>query len=76
MEGTPINHVCIVQRVHSLSSPSPPGVFISQQILTKFFFVVFCAEILQQFSPTLLASCVFLSHSETLHCENKLAKKF
>ena len=24
---------------------------------------------LQQFSPTLLASCVFLSHSETSHCE-------
>ena len=50
--------------------------FISQQILTKIFFVVFCAEMLQQFSPTLLASCVFLSDSETSHCENKLAKKF
>ena len=31
---------------------------------------------LQQFSPTLLASCVFLSHNKTLHCENKLAKTF
>ena len=38
--------------------------------------VVFCSEILQQFSPTfvkrLLRSYVFLSHGETLHCENKI----
>ena len=42
-------------------------------------FVVFCAEILQ-LSPTfvkrLLTSCEFLSHGETLHCENKIDKEF
>ena len=51
-----------------------------QQIVKKICFVVFCAEILQQFSPTfakrLLTSCVFLSRSETLHCENKIDMEF
>ena len=51
-----------------------------QQIVKKICFVVFCAEILQQFSPTLakrlLTSCVFLSHGETLHCQNKIDKEF
>ena len=41
-----------------------------EQIVKKICFVVFGAEILQQFSLTftkrLLTSCVFLSHSETL----------
>ena len=40
----------------------------------------FCAGMLQLFSPTsarrLLTSCVFLSHSETLDCENKIDKEF
>ena len=49
------------------------GVFKCQLILTKVFFVVFCAEMLQQ-NATYIS--VFLSQSETLHCENKLAKEF
>ena len=51
-----------------------------EQIVKKTCFVVFCAEILHQFSTTfakrLLTSCVFLSHGETLHCENKIDKEF
>ena len=48
--------------------------------MKKTCLVVFCAEILQQFSQTfakrLLTSCVFLPHGETLHCENKIDKSF
>ena len=58
--------ICIVQRVRF--QVRVDGVFNCQQILTKICLVVFCAEMLEQFSPT--SKGVFLSHSETLHCEN------
>ena len=46
--------------------------------LTKYFFAIFCAEMLQQFSPAirLLTSFVFLQQSEILYWENKLDKGF
>ena len=55
----------------TFKSESAESVFSDcQQIVKKICFVVFCVEILQQFSPTfakrLLTSYVFLSHSETL----------
>ena len=50
---------------------------ITWQILTKIFFVVFCAEMLQRFSPTIFTNAKTLLTSvcffhETLQCENKL----
>ena len=43
--------ICIVQRVQVRV-----GVFNCQQILTKIFLIVFCAEMLEQFSPASKAS--------------------
>ena len=70
-----------VVHLHSARTFKSESVFSDcQQIVKKICFVVFCAEMLQQFSPTfakrLLTSCVFLSHSETLHRENKIDKEF
>ena len=60
-----------VAHLHSvaraLSSPTRCFQIVNKSVLTKICFVVFCAEMLQKFSPTFLpASCVFLWHCETL----------
>ena len=69
-----------VRVVHLHSAARALSISDSEQIVKKICFVVFCAEILQQISPTfikrLLTSCMFLSHSENLHCENKINKEF
>ena len=65
-----------VAHLHSaaraLSSPS------RRKILTMIYLVVFCAEMLEQFSPASKGYYyhVLLSHSETLHCENNIDKEF
>ena len=63
--------------VRELLSPSQCFQIVNK---LKICFIVLSAEMLQQFWPTfakrLLTSYVFLSHSETLHCENKIDKSF
>ena len=70
--------ICIVQRVHFQVRID---VFNCQQILTKISFLVFCAEMLQQFPLTpkgclLNIVCQFLCYSEILHSQKKIDKEF
>ena len=50
----------------------------NHQILRSLLPFVLLSFVLRYYTNAkrLLTSCAFLSHSETLHCENKIDKKF
>ena len=76
-------------RTWSLGNPSdysavcvrdsePRRSLVNPQTLRSLFLFASLSFVLRYYTNTerLLTSCGFLSHSETLHCENKIDKKF